>query len=75
MEYEEIYQNALRTLDLFGIRAGKPFVRNGMRYSMVDGQPRDDAAIFFLTWGRDRSTRIESDRRSREVTFGSQAAA
>ena len=54
-QYEQFYQNALRTLDLFGVRVGKPFTKNGKRYCAIDRRPRTDQEVFFTTWGRDRA--------------------
>jgi hypothetical protein len=63
-EYEQIYQNALRTLDLFGARVGTPFTRNGQRFCAVNGAAKDDQEVFFLTWGRERAKRINDTRRA-----------
>lgn len=57
-EYEQIYQNALRTLDLFGVRVGKPFTKHGKRYCAIDRRPKSDQEVFFTTWGRERAKRL-----------------
>ena len=54
-EYEQFYENALRTLDLFGVRVGKPFTRDGKRYCAINRIPKNDREVFFTTWGRDRA--------------------
>lgn len=68
-EYEQIYQNALRSLDLFGVRVGRPFTRNGKRYCAIDGAPKDDQGVFCTIWGTQRAKLIQQASQGTSFTL------